>query len=44
MPQRLYTYPPLLRGRLLQRYKRFFADIELDSGETITAQIGRAHV
>lgn len=37
MPQRLYTYPPLLRGRLLQRYKRFFADIELDSGETITA-------
>ncbi len=28
---------PLLRGRLLQRYKRFFVDIALDSGETITA-------
>jgi sugar fermentation stimulation protein A len=28
---------PLLRGRLLQRYKRFFADVALDSGETITA-------
>jgi sugar fermentation stimulation protein A len=28
---------PLLRGRLLQRYKRFFVDIALDGGETITA-------
>lgn len=28
---------PLIRGRLLRRYKRFLADIELDSGETITA-------
>ena len=28
---------PLLRGRLIQRYKRFLADIVLDSGETITA-------
>jgi sugar fermentation stimulation protein A len=28
---------PLKRGRLLKRYKRFLADIELDSGETITA-------
>jgi sugar fermentation stimulation protein A len=28
---------PLLRGRFLRRYKRFFADVELDSGETITA-------
>jgi sugar fermentation stimulation protein A len=33
----LYTYPPLLKGKLLKRYKRFFADIELDSGEIITA-------
>jgi sugar fermentation stimulation protein A len=33
----LYRYPPLLRGILLKRYKRFFADIELDSGELITA-------
>jgi sugar fermentation stimulation protein A len=28
---------PLLRGRLLQRYKRFLADVVLDSGETVTA-------
>lgn len=28
---------PLLRGTLLKRYKRFFADILLDSGEHITA-------
>ncbi len=28
---------PLLRGTLIQRYKRFLADIRLDSGETITA-------
>ena len=28
---------PLMRGRLLQRYKRFLADVTLDSGETITA-------
>lgn len=28
---------PLIRGRLLQRYKRFLADVTLDSGETVTA-------
>ncbi len=28
---------PLLPGVLVKRYKRFLADIELDSGETITA-------
>src|SRR5690606_26022206 len=28
---------PLERGRLLRRYKRFLADIELDTGSTITA-------
>lgn len=28
---------PLLRGRLVKRYKRFLADIVLDGGETITA-------
>ncbi|MEL6492842.1 MAG: DNA/RNA nuclease SfsA [Cyanobacteria bacterium J06621_3] len=32
-----YPYPELLPGRLLKRYKRFLADIELDTGETITA-------
>lgn len=33
----LYRYPPLLSGTLVKRYKRFFADIELESGEVITA-------
>ncbi|NKB57192.1 MAG: DNA/RNA nuclease SfsA [Alphaproteobacteria bacterium] len=28
---------PLVRGTLVQRYKRFLADVTLDSGETITA-------
>ena len=33
----LYGFPPLLPGRLINRYKRFFADIELDNGDLITA-------
>ncbi|MEC4983381.1 MAG: DNA/RNA nuclease SfsA [Oscillatoria sp. PMC 1068.18] len=35
--QLIYQYPPLISGILLKRYKRFFADIELTSGEIITA-------
>jgi sugar fermentation stimulation protein A len=33
----LYVYPPLERGILRQRYKRFFADVELTNGEMVTA-------
>ena len=33
----IYKYPPLIPGRLIKRYKRFLADIELDTGEIITA-------
>ncbi|MEM9005019.1 MAG: DNA/RNA nuclease SfsA [Cyanobacteria bacterium P01_F01_bin.86] len=32
-----YPLPQLYRGTLVKRYKRFFADIELESGELITA-------
>jgi sugar fermentation stimulation protein A len=32
-----YPFPPLIAGTLLKRYKRFFADIELETGEVITA-------
>ena len=33
----LISFNGLIKGRLRLRYKRFFADVELDSGETITA-------
>ena len=33
----IYKYPPLIPGRLIKRYKRFLADIELETGEIITA-------
>ena len=33
----LYEYPHLISGILIKRYKRFLADIELETGETITA-------
>jgi sugar fermentation stimulation protein A len=33
----VHAYPPLIAGKLVKRYKRFFADIELSSGEIVTA-------
>lgn len=33
----LYQYPTLYSGVLLKRYKRFFAEIELSTGEVVTA-------
>jgi sugar fermentation stimulation protein A len=33
----IYIFPPLISGILIKRYKRFFADIELETGETIVA-------
>ncbi len=32
-----YELPPLIKGKLVKRYKRFLADIELESGEVVTA-------
>ena len=37
MNQLIYQYPPLRSGKLIKRYKRFLADIELTTGEIITA-------
>jgi len=31
--------PPLIRGRLLRRYKRFLADVTLETGETVTSHV-----
>lgn len=32
-----FQLPPLINGILIQRYKRFLADIELETGEKVTA-------
>jgi sugar fermentation stimulation protein A len=37
MTELLYSYPQLYPGTLLKRYKRFFADVKLDSGDVVTA-------
>lgn len=33
----VYEYPPLIEGVLVKRYKRFLADIKLESDEVVTA-------
>jgi len=37
MNDRLIDFDPLIEGVLIKRYKRFLADIELESGEIVTA-------
>ena len=37
MNERIIEFDPLMEGVLVKRYKRFLADIELDSGEIVTA-------
>lgn len=32
-----YPFPPLIEGTVIKRYKRFFVDIELETGEVIVA-------
>jgi len=36
-PDTMRYESPLIKGRLIKRYKRFLADVELESGEIITA-------
>lgn len=35
-------HAPLIRGSLIRRYKRFMADVELESGEVVTAHVANS--
>ena len=37
MSDKIIEFDPLIEGVLIKRYKRFLADIELESGELVTA-------
>ena len=37
MNDRIIEFDPLIQGVLIKRYKRFLADIKLESGEVVTA-------
>ena len=37
MNDRIIDFDPLIDGVLIKRYKRFLADIKLESGEVVTA-------
>ena len=44
MNDRIIEFDPLIEGVLINRYKRFLADIKLDSGKVVTAHLSLIHI